>query len=146
MKVSTRAHYGLRAMVTIAQMEKSGIVPVSVMDIAQREELSDTYLEQLVSKLRRAGLLRSYRGANGGYELAKDPSEITILEIVQASGEKLEFPECAFNEKGCELARQRGSVCPSAFFWRKLSSAVLELSRSMTLEDLLSQSSKSLML
>lgn len=121
MKVSTRAHYGLRAMVTIAQMEKSGIVPVSVMDIAQREELSDTYLEQLVSKLRRAGLLRSYRGANGGYELAKDPSEITILEIVQASGENWSSRSARSTRKGANWrdreeasARQRFSGESSA--------------------------------
>ncbi|MCI7403645.1 RrF2 family transcriptional regulator [Pyramidobacter sp.] len=135
MKVSTRAHYGLRAVIAISEMARSGL-PVSVSDVAKAENLSDTYLEQLVSKLRRAGILRSYRGARGGYELVRDPDTITVAEVLRAAGEQIVFPECTTPE-GCELAHQRGHVCASSHFWQNLNFMVNKIAEETTVGSLI---------
>ena len=135
MKLSTRAHYGLRAVVAIAKLAKNG-EPVSVNDIATSEGLSDTYLEQLVSKLRRAGILRSYRGARGGYELVKDPDSITVTEVLEAAGEKLVFPECT-TEEGCVRAKDSGAMCPSGCFWTDLCRMVDRMTEENTVGSLI---------
>lgn len=137
MKISTRAHYGLRAVIAIAMLARDG-VPVSVSDVARDENLSDTYLEQLVSKLRRAGILKSYRGAHGGYELVRDPSEITVADVLTASGEQVIFPECT-SDCGCARAESRGYVCPSSYFWQSLCAQVHELATRTTVADLIEQ-------
>lgn len=137
MKLSTRAHYGLRAMVTIARYMRDGHVPVSVMDICRVEGISDTYLEQLISKLRHNGLLRSYRGAKGGYELTRPPEEITVMEVLKAAGEKIIFPDCSTDE-GCRHAKSLGQPCPSAGFWCDLNDAVEKLG-AKTLAQLLDE-------
>lgn len=135
MKVSTRGHYGLRAVVVIAKMAQEGL-PISVSDVAKQENLSTTYLEQLVSKLRRAGILRSYRGPHGGYELVKDPDHITVADVLEAAGEKIIFPDCTLDE-GCLRAMQLGQECPSSFFWKKLAAAVRKISEETTIGELL---------
>lgn len=135
MKLSTRAHYGLRAIVTIAKLS-NGSQPVSVMDIAKAENISDTYLEQLVLKLRCAGLLKSYRGARGGYTLVKSPDEITVGEVMTAAGEKLIFTDCT-SRKGCSRARKRGGICPSGYFWTKLNLTVQKLADETTVGELI---------
>ncbi|MGN0839007.1 MAG: RrF2 family transcriptional regulator [Pyramidobacter sp.] len=135
MKVSTRGHYGLRAVVVIAKMAQEGL-PISVSDVARQEDLSTTYLEQLVSKLRRAGILRSYRGPHGGYELVKDPDHITVAEVLDAAGEKIIFPDCTLDD-GCRRAMQIGQECPSSFFWKKLADAVRRIAEETTVGDLL---------
>lgn len=135
MKISTRGHYGLRAVVVIAEMAEQGL-PVSVSDIAQAENLSTTYLEQLVSKLRRLGILRSYRGPKGGYELSHSADEITVAEVLQATGEQLVFPDCAM-EEGCDRALHLGQECPSSFFWKKLADSFRQISQETTIGDLL---------
>ncbi len=135
MKISTRAHYGLRAVIAIAKLAGQG-GPVSVNDVAQTENLSNTYLEQLVSKLRRAGILRSYRGARGGYEMLRDPDDLTVAEVLKAAGEQIIFPECTTPE-GCERARCIGRPCASSCFWRDVSSAVNRIAQETTVGDLL---------
>jgi Rrf2 family protein len=134
-KISTRGHYGLRAVVVIAKLAERGL-PISVSDIAQAEDLSITYLEQLVSKLRRAGILRSYRGPRGGYELVRNADEITVAEVLQATGEQLVFPDCAM-EDGCSRAQSLGQECPSSFFWKKLADSFRQISEGTTIGDLL---------
>ncbi len=142
MKLSTRAHYGLRAVVAIAKLTRND-EPVSVTDVAKAEDLSDTYLEQLMSKLRRAGILKSYRGAHGGYVLGKDPNDITIAEILDAAGERIVFPDCAEKE-GCARARSLGQVCSSAYFWMLLHSEVDKLLQHTTLGDLFRMEARAL--
>ena len=81
MKVSTRGRYALRLMLDIAL--ECGRGPVSLRDVAQRQDISDKYLEQIVTPLGRAGLVRSVRGAGGGYLLTKAPEEYTVGEILR---------------------------------------------------------------
>lgn len=130
MKVSTRGHYGLRAVVAIARMAKDG-APVSVSDVAESENISDTYLEQLVSRLRRAGILRSYRGAHGGYELLRDPDTVTVSEILQAAGERIIFPD----EPKTEGASGHGIAAQA--FWNDMKAVVDKMMEETTIGDLI---------
>lgn len=82
MKVSTKGRYGLRAMIDLALYSKNELVPL--ISIAQRQDISKSYLERVFSALRKAGLVKSIKGAQGGYELAKDAKEITVGMILRA--------------------------------------------------------------
>ena len=79
MKLSTKGTYGLRAILDVAENQNIG--PVSISSIADRQNLSENYLEQLMSKLKKAGLIASVRGAQGGYTLSRDPADINVGEI-----------------------------------------------------------------
>ena len=82
MKLSTKGRYGLRALIDLAQYSKDA--PVSIMSISSRQELSERYLEQLMSMLKKAGLMKSIRGAAGGYILAKPADEISVGDVLRA--------------------------------------------------------------
>ncbi len=105
--------------------------PVSVSDIASRQNIPVNYLEQLFRKLRTAGLLESVRGAQGGYYLARKADEITIAEILQALGEPFIFGSCQ-TEKGCENALS----CPTFNLWRRVKGSVDEILNTTTLADI----------
>ena len=93
MKLSTRSRYGLRAMLVLALHE--GDEPVMTKEIAERQNLPVTYLEQLMLALRKAELVNATRGAKGGYVLARDPRSIPLLEIVEALEGPLDIADCA---------------------------------------------------
>ncbi len=128
MRLSTSARYSLRALSDLCTCPDE---PVSVSDIASRQNIPPAYLEQLFGKLRRAGILESVRGSQGGYILARPENEITIAEILQALGEPFIFGSCQ-TEKGCENA----VTCPTFNLWRKVKGSVDEILRSTTLEDI----------
>ena len=88
MKLSTKGRYGLRAMIDLARYSEEE--PVSIGSIAMRQGISERYLEQLVAKMKKAGLVKSIRGASGGYVLAKDSSEISVGDILRALEGSLE--------------------------------------------------------
>ena len=104
MKISTKGRYGLRALIDIAQY--SEIEPVPISSISARQDISERYLEQLMALLKRAGLIKSIRGAGGGYVLAKDVSEISVGDVLRALEGNLEPVECAafHEEESCEAA------------------------------------------
>ena len=93
MKISTKGRYGLRALIDLAQY--SEIEPVSISSIATRQAISEGYLEQLMSMLKKAGLIKSIRGAGGGYVLARDMSEISVGDVLRVLEGSLQPVECA---------------------------------------------------
>ena len=93
LKISTKGRYGLRALIDLARY--SEIEPVSISSIATRQSISEGYLEQLMSLLKKAGLIKSIRGAGGGYVLAKDISEISVGDVLRALEGSLQPVECA---------------------------------------------------
>ena len=129
-RLSTTARYGLRAMSDLCTHSHNS-EPVSVSDIAFRQNIPVNYLEQLFRKLRTSGLLESVRGAQGGYFLARKADEITIADILQALGEPFIFGSCQ-TDKGCENA----VTCPTFSLWRKVKSSVDEILRTTTLADI----------
>lgn len=82
MRLSTRGHYGLKAMFDLAQ--HFGPDPIPLKSVAERQNLSEHYLEQLIAMLRKAGLVKGVRGAQGGYILAREPDRITVGDVIRA--------------------------------------------------------------
>ena len=131
MRVSTRARYGLRLMLSLAYNFKCGYILLK--DIASQEEISEKYLSLIVIPLRKAGLLLSSRGANGGYSLAKAPSKISLKEIVEPLEGDLNIIECVKSKETCN----KSSICSSQDIWALLGSRIADFLGTITLEDLL---------
>jgi len=132
MMISTKGRYALRIMVDLALHD--GDVPVSVREIAQRQDISGKYMEQIISVLTRAGLLRSVRGAQGGYHLAREPREITVGMILRATEGDLAPSECmALGAQPCN----RSGACPSRAVFEKVYSAINGVIDGMTLLELM---------
>ena len=133
MKISTKGRYALRLMVDIAQYGSSG--PVSLRDAAQRQQLSEKYLEQIVTPLARAGLLRSVRGAGGGYLLTRRPEEYSVGDILRPLEGDLAPVECATDQNFCE----RCCDCVTVELWQDIHRAVSAVVDGTTLADLLAR-------
>ena len=133
MKISTKGRYALRLMVDIAQYGSSG--PVSLRDAAQRQQLSEKYLEQIVTPLARAGLLRSVRGAGGGYLLTRRPEEYSVGDILRPLEGDLAPVECATDQNFCE----RCCDCVTVELWQDIHRAVSAVVDGTTLADLLAK-------
>ncbi|MBM7623233.1 RrF2 family transcriptional regulator [Sporohalobacter salinus] len=133
MKLSTKGRYGVRAMVDLAlHCNEKGATPLH--SIAERQNISEHYLEQLIATLRKAGLVNSVRGAHGGYLLAKDPGEITVKDIIQTLEGPIAPSECVAeeSENNCENIDD----CITRLIWKKLQNTINEVLSSITLEDL----------
>lgn len=131
MKLSTKARYGLRALLDIAQYSDKG--PVLLKDIAQRQDISRNYLEQILLSLKAAGLVRSERGNRGGFVLTKLPSEIRLDEVIQVLEGKMALVECVGEPKVCP----RVSFCSTHELWSELSEMMNRVLSSKTLQDLI---------
>ena len=132
MKISTKEQYGLRAMAELAEHDGEGPVPLS--DVAQAQDLSLDYLEQIVPALRNAGLLNSTRGAKGGYELSRPSDEITVGDVLRALDGDILPVQCA--GEGNAPPCVRSSTCAARAVWQTIRARVLETLDSMTLADL----------
>lgn len=130
MKLSTKGRYGVRAMVDLAS--NYGDAPVSIKTISKRENLSEYYLEQLFSPLRRANIIRSIRGAQGGYVLCKPPSEITVGDIMTILEGPIEIADC-IDGVDCESA----DCCATKAVWEKIKNSIDDVMNSITLQDIL---------
>lgn len=132
MKVSTRGRYGLKAMVDIAANCKEGCV--SLKTIAERNNLSESYLEQLIAPLKKAGLVKSTRGANGGYILAKSAEDISVGDILRVVEGPLELVECLSGKETCGTGDC--SCCATKDVWAKLSESVTEAADGISLYEI----------
>ena len=133
MKISTKGRYALRLMVDIAQYGGHG--PVSLRDAARRTQLSEKYLEQIVTPLTRAGLVRSVRGAGGGYFLTRKPEEYTVGDILRPVEGDLAPVECATDENFCA----HSCTCVTVELWQDIHKAVSAVVDGTTLADLLAR-------
>lgn len=136
MKLSTKGRYGLRAMVDLAQYGAEE--PVAITGIASRQDISERYLEQLMSMLKKAGLVKSIRGATGGYMLGKKPEAISVGDVLRALEGSLEAVECgAFHpEKGCASSGN----CVTKYVWQQVNDSIRNTVDSITLEQLVKES------
>lgn len=135
MRVSTRVSYGLRAMCVLAAQHGRG--PLSVARIAETERISFPYLEQLLNRLRKEGLVKSLRGAKGGYVLAKPPREITLSQIVQALEGRMVAQLVSWN--GHEHPNASPAAHVVAGVWERLQGATVEFLERLTLHDLVEE-------
>lgn len=136
MKISTKGRYALRLMIDLAQHDAAGYIPLR--DISKRQEISAKYLEQIVVQLSRAGFVKSTRGAQGGYQLAKASSEYTVGDILRITEGSL-APVACLDHEPIECAR--AADCITLEFWRGLFDTINKYVDSTTLEDLVSQNS-----
>jgi len=144
MRLSTKGRYGARAMLDLAL--NFGKDPVLLRDIARRQEVSEKYLEHSISALRKAGLVRSVRGARGGYILAKSPSEIRLSKIMEVLEGSMAPVDCVDDPQVCH----RANLCVTRDIWVKMKEAIDNILKSTTLQDMVEQqkgkeSSKSIM-
>ncbi len=115
MKLTTRGRYAVTAMLDLCCQE--GAAPVSLTDIAKRQEISLSYLEQLFAKLRRRGLVRSVRGPGGGYRLASPPTRISVADVIRAVDEPIRATSCDENgPTGCI----KSTRCITHHLWERL--------------------------
>jgi len=129
MKLSTKGRYGARAAFELAKHFGEG--PIMVRQIAERQEISERYLEQILNSLRTADLVKSTRGARGGYELARQPSDITMGEIVRILEGPFDIVPCN-GESGCG----RFAECITCDIWAEVKSAIGNVLDMVTLADL----------
>ena len=130
MKISTRSQYGLRLMLELALSYGKG--PQFLRHIATNQELSEKYLSQIILPLKAGGLVRSLRGAHGGYMLEREPSRITVSEIVRLLDGEFTLAECITNPAACRLVAR----CSTKTVWRKAGEAMEATLKGITLEDL----------
>jgi len=139
MMFSTRAEYGVRVMVDLAR--RGGADPVPLAEIAECEGLPLAYLEHLVARLRRAGLIESRRGAHGGYLLAREPAQITMAEVVEALEGRIAPIECISSAPDgtvrCSRESDPDHVCTTKVLWTRVRAAILTTLQQTSLEDLI---------
>jgi Rrf2 family cysteine metabolism transcriptional repressor len=132
MKLSTRGRYGLRAMIDMAISEEQS--PIATHTIAEREGLSERYLEQLMVPLKRSVLVKSVRGSQGGYVLARRPEDITAGDIIRALEGPIAPVECVSEVNPEECGRS--DYCVTRILWSKIRDSIAEVLDSYTLADL----------
>ena len=139
MRLSTRGHYGLKAMFDLAQNYGSG--PISLKTVAERQNLSDHYLEQLFAMLKKAGLINSMRGAQGGYVLAREPSEINVGDVIRALEGPIAPVYCVSEENPgvCDEA----DYCITRTVWARVRDGLADLLDSISLADMCREAAES---
>ena len=137
MKISTKGKYGLRAMIDLAQYSEQEAVSIS--SIAQRQKISESYLEQLVAKLKKAGLVVSIRGAAGGYRLARPASGISVGDVLRAWEGDVRAVICtAQTEEGCEGEE----LCVTKYVWQRINESIEKTVDEMMIDQLVAESRK----
>jgi len=130
MKLSTRTRYGMRAIIELAQHE--GKRPLQLRAIADRQDISVKYLEQLMSLLRSSGFVRSVRGSKGGYILARPAGEIRLSEVFRCLEGPVTTTECTEDDDCCK----RSSDCVARELWMEVEAAIQNILKSRTLADM----------
>lgn len=133
MRLSTRSRYGVRMMFEFALKFNQG--PVFLKEVARMQGISFKYLSKLVIPLKSAGLLQSVRGANGGYMLARHPSQITIHMIVEKLEGDVSLVECAENPNVCT----RNANCVARIIWKRTDEAIMKVLDDITLQDMVDE-------
>jgi Rrf2 family protein len=136
MKLSTRTRYAVRAIIELAQNDNNK--PLQLKVIAQRQEISVKYLEQLMAVLRSAGFVRSVRGSKGGYVLAKAPNQIRLNEVLHRLEGTVATVECVENENCCS----RSADCAARYLWTQVEHAIENVLQSITLQDLVDKANE----
>lgn len=132
MKISTKGRYALRLMIDLATNDDGKLIRIK--EVAERQNISDKYLEQIISALNKAGFVRSVRGPQGGYSLKKKPEDYTVGMILRLTEGSL-APLVCVEEDEIECERQGG--CVTYLLWRKISDAINGVVDTITLKDLI---------
>lgn len=131
-KISTKTRYGLRALLEMSKHEQKK--PVKLLDISKNQKISFKYLELIFNLLKNNNIVRSKRGANGGYILVKKPENLSLYEIITAINGPLNIADCIMNPEICLNALK----CPANTLWNELQENISEFFKSKTLKDVIS--------
>lgn len=134
MKVSTKGRYALRMLLDLAEYQNCGYI--ALKDIAKRQNISKKYLEQIIPLLNKSGILKTVRGAQGGYRLAKAPDKCTIGEILRLTEGSLAPIACVEEDP---IVCERSPECPMLPVWQGLFQVIAEYLDGITLQDVLEQ-------
>ena len=131
MKISTKGRYALRLMMDLAENNSGS--PISLKDVAKRQDISDKYLEQIISILNKAGYVRSVRGAQGGYMLKMEPQNYTVGMILRQTEGSLAPVACIEDD---EIVCDRQQQCVTSIVYKKINDAISGVVDNITLQDL----------
>ncbi len=131
MKISTKGRYGLRILLDLALHNSDA--PRLIRDIAESQQISEKYISRLIVDLRRAGLVRSIRGAKGGFRLARNPEEVTLLEVVEVMEGALSIVDCVRKPEKCD----RFGNCATRDIWEGLNNDIRECMKKITLQNII---------
>ena len=140
MKLSTKARYGLRAFIDLAIYSEEE--PVSLSSIAKRQDISVSYLEKLMGKLKQAGLVVSARGATGGYTLARAVDSYSVGEVLRAVEEELIAVDCAAINGKADNHCVGSKKCLSRVVWQRINDSINETIDNINIGDLLEENRK----
>lgn len=133
-KISTKGRYGVAAMYDLAMFYGKG--PISLKSIAQRQKISENYLEQLMSTLRNAGYVKSIRGAQGGYTLSKEPEKISVGDIIRTMEGPIVLVDCLLTGADHNDYCERAGICVTRGVWAKVCDSISSVLDSISLADL----------
>ena len=139
MKLSTKGRYGLKAMFQLALYKSEG--PIPLKNIANKQNISEQYLEQISSSLKKSGLVKSVRGAQGGYLLAKEPKDITVGDILIVLEGPISLSDCVLDEDICE----NSGKCVTKVVWEKIKKGIDDVINSITLQDMIDDHNKNIL-
>lgn len=134
MKLSTKGRYGVAAMYELALRYGEG--PISLKSIAQNQDISEHYLEQLICALRNAGYVTSVRGAQGGYALAKEPARITVGDIITTMEGPIVLVDCLLSDAKDNSYCDKAGACVTRGVWAKVCDSINDVLNSISLADL----------
>jgi Rrf2 family protein len=139
MRLSTKGRYGVRAMFDLAMHTGEGAI--ALKSVAHREHISEKYLEHLFASLKKAGLIHSIRGAQGGYRLARPPEEITLGDIIRVLEGPVAPTECVIDDDGSEKC-DRSSECVMRSIWCHVRDEINNILDSITLAQVVEEQRK----
>lgn len=137
MKISTKGRYGLRILLDLA-LHESQNGPRLIRDIAFSQQISEKYISRLIIKLRRAGMVRSIRGAKGGFRLNKNPNDITLLDITEAMEGPIAIVDCVLEPDSCKSCSQ----CAVHAIWNNLNQEIRSAMKRVSLKDIIDGSAQ----
>ncbi|MGB9683215.1 MAG: RrF2 family transcriptional regulator [bacterium] len=136
LRLSTRARYGLRALTSLARHYNEG--PIMARLIANEEDISENYLEQIMEPLKKAGLVRSIRGSQGGFILARNPKDIKIKEAIDILEGPINLIDCLIDPSICK----RSDTCLTRKLWETIRENIIKVTETKTLADLIENKEK----
>lgn len=141
MKLSTKGRYGLRALIDLASCGDA-CEAVCIQSIAERQNISESYLEQLVRLLKKAGLVTSQRGAGGGYRLAKPADQVSVGDILRALEGNLDAVTCPGNQDGADGGCEGADFCVTRYVWKEINDSITSTVNSIMLDTLVEENKK----
>ena len=137
MRITTKGRYALRAVITLAKSTQTK--PVSIRELAEIEEISPEFLEQIFFRLKKTGMITSTRGPGGGFQLNRDPGDITLNDILEAAGESTEFTPCIPMNGKTGAHCNRIDNCLAHKVWKEAVGHIKDYFTNITLKDIINE-------